>query len=654
MKRVLLILLSILMVIGAFTACGSDNAPTDTSVSTTTQGLNNETMPSDSTTEDIGGGETEPDLTETEDTTPAGYTPEEGFETLENIIIKEEDGKLNYKVIRPQNSSVASAEVKKSAHIVSSFSDILKVSPELDTDWKRKNDSDTLEILIGFTDYNETAAVIDEIKYGEYIIKPVGNKIVIMGYTDNAIDKAVTDFLNLCKSNKDAETKSITFTPEELYLKGSVNSALNILPVLGGETEAVYFDSGERVSGSNCDMIVITEASESGYSSYISKMENDGFELYVSTNMGKNKFATYTKNNYVVTIGYFPSEKNIRVTVESGAPLAGLESENKFTKITSSQLSLLGQEKSGDENGLSELIRLEDGRFIVIDGGHNGADYMSAFVAEIKKQAAEYTDKPVIAAWIITHAHSDHDGLFRAHAKEINKQGITVERLLINGVSSKAEVDKLIAIGAEMTLKGSIMICADNAKAIGAEVYKVHTGQVFYLANAKIEVIFTPETLYPDVIHAENTTSLVMKITFTDSETGKQTTFLSTGDATSKSFQNVYKNFKDYIDCDILSMAHHGGGVGAKSMYGVPSTHTSNAYTAVSPQLALWPMGSIRLMQVYKSQKDVDDILFALPSMKEVFVAGHIGDVTVVPLPYVVGTTTGPYEWDLAKAALKK
>jgi hypothetical protein len=40
--------------------------------------------------------------------------------------------------------------------------------------------------------------------------------------------------------------------------------------------------------------------------------------------------------------------------------------------------------------------------------------------------------------------------------------------------------------------------------------------------------------------------------------------------------------------------------------------------------------------------------------MKEVFAAGHIGDVTVVPIPYVVGTTVGPYEWDIAKATLKK
>ena len=83
------------------------------------------------------------------------------------------------------------------------------------------------------------------------------------------------------------------------------------------------------------------------------------------------------------------------------------------------------------------------------------------------------------------------------------------------------------------------------------------------------------------------------------------------------------------------------------------ASNTSDAYKNVSPTLALWPMGSIRLVSVYNSQKDVDDVLFSLSSLKEVYAAGHVGDVTIVPLPYTVGNVTGKFEWDIVNKKLK-
>ena len=659
MKRVLLILLSVVMLLGTFTACGN-GTPTDTTAPTTTQGLNDETTPSD-TTEDLGGDDTDPSEETTtepeEDTLPDTYVPENGFDTPETLTINLVDGEVNYTIIHPDKLAATSPAVKRAAYLSLSFSDLLGVSPSINTDWKRNNDSEAFEIVIGLTDYDETVAVLDDLKYGEYLIKAVGNKIVIMGYTAKAIENATKKFYDICRANRDTSTKTITVSAEELYVRETVDADLNILPVLGGKTKALYYNAGFRDTGKDCDMITITNTNSEGYSSYISLMEKAGYKLYTSTDMGKNKFATYTKDSYVVNLGYYPYDNSIRITVENGAPLVGLESENKFTKITSSQLSLLGQEVDGTENGLSELIRLEDGRFIVIDGGHGGANYMTAFVSEIKKQAAAYTDKPVIAAWIITHAHVDHDGLFRTHAKEIKNQGITVEKVFMNSQSSQAELDNLYAQGVSsdvLSLHGSIALCMSNANAIGATVYKTHAGQILYFANAKIEVLYTHETLYPEALDATNTTSTVMKITFTDSVTGEKTTFLSTGDATSKAFRCIYNNYSDYLACDILSMAHHGGTTGEKNKLGEPAKNTSKAYEAVNPTLALWPMGSIRLIPVYKSQKDVDDKLFACSNLKEVYIAGHVGDVTIVPLPYVVGNVDGKLEWDIANAALKK
>ncbi len=672
MKRLLSLLLTLLMILGSFVACGPET-PDDTKEKpseSTSDTLGNDTDPSDATTNNRGD-ETDPSDSTTDpsdsttdnsgdtDTTtvpgttegPLGYVPEPGFETPDTITIKLEGGKANYKIIRPEDSTSASADVKKSGDISAVFADYIGKSLDLGTDSARKNDSSTLEILIGVTDYDETAAVFDEIKYGEYIVKAVGNKIVIMGYTPDAIERAADEFIALCRSKRDRATKTVTFTAEEFYCKGSTNAGLNTLPVLGGETRAVYYDAGIRTTGSSCDMMVINESNVNLYTEYLSKMEAAGFEQYVSTEMGKNKFATYTKDRYVVTLGYFPNDKTIRVTLEIGAPLTGLESENQYTKVTTSQISMLGQElrgeDSGSQNGLSELIRLEDGRFIVIDGGHKGTQWKDAFIAEIKRQAAECgNDKPVIAAWILTHPHSDHDALFYAHAEEMKNKGITVERVLMNPITSQAELDRLYALGSNsesISHKSSIDKCLTTASKIGATVHKVHVGQVFHLANAKIEVLYTHESRYPINMPNENDTSLVMKMTFTDSATGKETTFLSTGDATGNAFDNIYNNFSSYISCDILSLAHHGGETGGNER------NTKNAYLSVAPTLALWPIGvreGIGRAHRNENKKIVNDVLFAEECLKEIYIAGYVGDTTIIPLPYVEGNVQGFYMWD--------
>ena len=62
-------------------------------------------------------------------------------------------------------------------------------------------------------------------------------------------------------------------------------------------------------------------------------------------------------------------------------------------------------------NGLSILMRLADGRFIVVDGGFNRAKDMTMLINRMKEQSAGYADKTggiKVAAWIITHSHGDH------------------------------------------------------------------------------------------------------------------------------------------------------------------------------------------------------------------------------------------------------
>ena len=72
-------------------------------------------------------------------------------------------------------------------------------------------------------------------------------------------------------------------------------------------------------------------------------------------------------------------------------------------KTTVAQLQMRG--------GMAYVIQLNDGRFIVIDGGEAGTEsryQMNKKVLYSYLKARKQGEKVTIACWVITHFHSDH------------------------------------------------------------------------------------------------------------------------------------------------------------------------------------------------------------------------------------------------------
>ena len=111
-------------------------------------------------------------------------------------------------------------------------------------------------------------------------------------------------------------------------------------------------------------------------------------------------------------------------------------------------------------------------------------------------------------------------------------------------------------------------------------MYKIHVGQKFYFSNCEMEVLYTLESLAPDVATCYNESSNIIKMTF-----GGKTTYLSTGDATGKAMNVISKTFGSHIQCDIIQVCHHG-----YSTFGYESEMIA-AYKKVNAKLVLWPQG---------------------------------------------------------------
>lgn len=134
-----------------------------------------------------------------EETLPQETTsPEtEKEETYLKII---ENGELLYTLVRPEKCTSTLFSAIKS--IRSTIEDKLGISVKDTDDWVQGKPvageyiSDEPEILVGETNRRESRDVYLTLSAGEYAIRAVGNKIVIIGYNDNLTVVATERFIN--------------------------------------------------------------------------------------------------------------------------------------------------------------------------------------------------------------------------------------------------------------------------------------------------------------------------------------------------------------------------------------------------------------------------------------------------------------------------
>lgn len=114
-----------------------------------------------------------------------------------------------------------------------------------------------------------------------------------------------------------------------------------------------------------------------------------------------NSFAILKKDNDLVLIGYYPSVKEMLLVTEPDSTYFSFKDTpcNEKTDATITQIDLL-------DFGLSYVVRLLDGRFIIFDGGWEFEPDADNLMKSLSDQSPY--EKPIIAAWIMTHPHIDH------------------------------------------------------------------------------------------------------------------------------------------------------------------------------------------------------------------------------------------------------
>ena len=598
MKKLLLLALALVMTLSMLCACGNNTGPAE-----------------DTTTADT--------------TTTVAETEAPAPQTVDIVV----DGKSMYSVIRDEDAETSALVVTHARKIITQLKNLTGATAKLETDWVKRGqelDHTKYEILVGVTDHPETREVMSSLNYGEWAIRVIGNKIVVFGFSDTTQAHAVNRFNRLLEKGVSEDGKSISLMAEDLNITESHDTQMSALPLYEGGHFSAFYKAGNDVNE-----VIIADTNLEEYKNYLKKLEANGFTCYTTHQITENHFATYTNDKYTVTAGYYDYETSARVLIEPLAPAVGLESENVYTPVTTSQITMLGMEYKNNDggytsNGLSVLIRLTDGRFIVVDGGFNRAKHSSELMRHLKEQSADYAKSMkdiTIAAWIITHPHGDHDGMIYGRYSDF--MGITVERFIVNFLSESelTKADNSDSVGGNWNTSEGFEYAKvlTAAKALKATVHQVHVGQVFWLADLKMEVLYTIESFGPKVCNALNTTSIVLRMEF-----GGKTVYLSTGDATGNGMEICTKMYGDYLQSDIIQVCHHGYGTWGNDSAMIKAYQTINAPTV------LWPQG----LNAFPTYQKVayNAVLFTVPNYKEVYVSGAEGDSIILPIPYTVGT----------------
>ena len=517
--------------------------------------------------------------------------------TAEDLAVVSE-GQSSYVFITPKNApgKVNSAAQKVRTAIKSATGVGITV----------QNDGKSIsatEILVGETNREESKALMKATPYGEYAIRAVNGKIVIAAWDDESITKACETFAAFVKEQGKKGTLTV---PADYSAEGVVAKGFGAIPHYGNtKTKVKFIDLADKSY-----MLYVQATTKKAFVEYLDGLVEQGFTEISRREAGDTMiYASYPNEETILHISYNSSTREVRIAADEAYDTA-IFTGTEYEKVCEPAVALVGQEVEVSTgwiyNALCIVVRLEDGRFIIVDSGYSTFSVNKLYKTLRSLHVNE--GKITVAAWIFTHPHSDHTGGFTTLSSTSIKRRIVVENF-IHHFASNAQHDYFGSYGTAKTTRTAMRGYR------GANIIKAHSGQVFRIGGMKIEMLFTYADMEPEWLDEMNTTSLVFRVTAQDNSV------MVLGDASNRTFDYLIDTYGDYMESDMVQIAHHGyNGV-------------ADLYSLIDADVVLFPGG---VNQFYGRRnlyrvKDWDFNKRALDLAEECYVAGDSIHVLILP-----------------------
>ena len=556
---------------------------------------------------------------------------------------------------------------------------------------------DGYEVLFGEIDRAESRAFRDKLLANEYGFAVWGKKVIITAHTDAGLEKALAAFLafydELLANHAGILPQGYTFL-DAVTDQGWIAD----FPAPDGVT--IY---NAQSNNDKSIQIIYTGAGASadGFLAYCQKLEAAGYTV-VQANDDLTKTGSYfrlyqnTATKHVLYVAYNafsaqkdyadvfaaeelegtqfgdfihfskPNSYNVYYPMRTyeqclrvvSAPLttaylpdSKLLTQQAYSKICNSSVTTI--RLVGNSVGMSYILQLEDGSFVIVDGGNYVKDnydkeILYATLTELHTRAhgaAPTPSKPIhIAAWLVTHSHGDHYGNMNAFLSTYASSKLIKMDYLIGNFP---DLSTIYPVGGDTTWMGNGTNIPNMQKyftdaGLSAFKYvKVHTGMALYFANLKMEILMTTEDHAPFRITNSNDTNTVTKwtISSTPAQSGsisadtvsdaKSTTWTMLGDScvyASRWLCAMWGGAYDattglydggYLKADMVQLAHHGN-IGCEVAL----------YKTVQPEVVWFPHNSSSYNSYTQNGTDVwtrhvdSYVIKTLPTVKYIVVSG--------------------------------
>ncbi len=300
------------------------------------------------------------------------------------------------------------------------------------------------------------------------------------------------------------------------------------------------------------------------------KLISEGYSEIDRYNFGLAEVRVFSRGDELALFTYYESAGVLRLVTEGDSGyLSYLSEKAGADALAPRRFQPIFTQVDLDDFGLSNLIKLPDGRFVIFDGGWDVDSHADNLINTLTEQSN--VTRPVIAAWIMTHPHIDHYRCYLNFARRYEGR-VEIENFIYN-FPDPDPTDERFAIMAKGTEFEHVAIFNELVAKSGARFIRAHTGEVFDFAGVKFEILSSPDDVIYVPIKNMNDYCLVFKV-YAEGQA-----LLLPGDA---QFCNIdlADRLGEYLKADILQVHHHffsGGDVRSfdlisPSVLVVPST----------------------------------------------------------------------------------
>lgn len=475
-------------------------------------------------------------------------------------------------------------------------------------DDKNEQGKNGFEVIVGSTKRQISQQLLGAIGTGEFGVICQNGQIAVGAWSDDMVVNAINHLALLFDFCRDYSTGAVSFPTGEVF-SAKRASYPDGVPAFEGGTLVGVVESGSGKLSNDDESATFQECysdcSIPEYESYCSTLTGKGYALYTESqnkNTDRNTnnyFRTYKNDTNMVHVYYIGGKGIVRVVVSrlENINLPNVTKEN-YTKLTEPKLTQMRFSYDTGNFGLCTILTLEDGSFIIYDGGGEGKNGVDANEQDrlynlLKELNPRSDGKIVIAAWILTHQHWDHYYNFYNFCKDYGKQNVEIEQFMCNLSSSGYKYNSHNPDGYGIK---SLIEVRDKFMTKPYKIVEVHTGQHVWVRNVEVEILFTQEDMYPSPIYYFNNTTLVTRLYVhrTSAPVGgavdgntivaSTNSVLMLGDQNHEGCHYMLDMYGQNVKAsatlksDIVQVSHHGVNGALTELYNV-----------AAPTLLLWP-----------------------------------------------------------------